>query len=95
MRVAQVVGNIVSTVKDPSHAGQKLMIVDFLDGAGRRTGENAVVFDAAQAGVGDVVLVSTDGGASAIFLRKHVIADMTICSILDSICLDGEIKSYF
>ena len=46
MRVAQVVGNIVSTVKDPSHAGQKLMIVDFLDGAGRRTGENAVVFDA-------------------------------------------------
>ena len=73
MRVAQVVGNIVSTVKDPSHAGQKLMIVDFLDGAGRRTGENAVVFDAG----------------------KHVIADMTICGILDSICLDGEIKSYF
>ena len=94
MRVAQVVGNIVSTVKDPSHAGQKLMIVDFLDGAGRRTGENAVVFDAAQAGVGDVVLVSTDG-ASAIFLGKHVIADMTICGILDCICLDGEIKSYF
>ena len=83
----------MSTVKDPSHAGQKLMIVDFLDGAGRRTGENAVVFDAAQAGVGDVVLVSTDGGASAILRGLHVIAEVTICGRWDSSWLAGEISS--
>ena len=62
MRVAQVVGNIVSTVKDPSHAGQKLMIVDFLDGAGRRTGENAVVVNSRKADViiGQVGIVIAD-----------------------------------
>ena len=65
MRLAQVVGNVVSTIKDVGYLGQKLMIVDFLNQAGRRTGEEAIVFDAAQAGVGDVVLVTTNGSAAA------------------------------
>ena len=39
MRLAQVVGNVVSTIKDVGYLGQKLMIVDFLNQAGRRTGE--------------------------------------------------------
>ena len=94
MRIARVVGNVVSTIKDKGYAGQKLMIVDFLDEAGRQTGENAIVFDAAQAGIGDAVLVSTDGGAANIFLGKHVIADMTICGVLDSVTLEGDTRTY-
>ena len=38
MRLAQVVGNVVSTIKDQGYAGQKLMIVDFLSEGGGRTG---------------------------------------------------------
>lgn len=94
MRIARVVGNVVSTIKDRGYAGQKLMIVDFLDEAGRQTGETAIVFDAAQSGVGDVVLVAVDGGASGMFLGKHVIADMTICGVLDSVTLEGDTKTY-
>ena len=37
MRLARVAGNVVSTVKDRDYAGQKLLIVDFLDEAGRPT----------------------------------------------------------
>ena len=94
MRLAQVVGNVVSTIKDVGYLGQKLMIVDFLDQAGRRTGEESIVFDAAQAGVGDVVLVCIDGGASAILLGQKVIADVTICGVVDSVTLEGDTRNY-
>ena len=94
MRIARVVGNVVSTIKDRGFAGQKLMIVDFLDEAGHQTGETAIVFDAAQSGVGDVVLVSIDGGASGMLLGGQVIADMTICGVLDSMTLEGDTRTY-
>ncbi len=94
MRLAQVVGNVVSTIKDVGYLGQKLMIVDFLDQAGRRTGEEAIVFDAAQAGVGDVVLVTTNGSAASQLLGDQVIADMTICGVVDSVSLEGDTRNY-
>lgn len=31
MRLARVVGNVVSTVKDPCYTGYKLMLVEYLD----------------------------------------------------------------
>ena len=94
MRLAQVVGNVVSTIKDVGYLGQKLMIVDFLNQAGRRTGEEAIVFDAAQAGVGDVVLVTTNGSAASQLLGDQVIADMTICGVVDSVSLEGDNRNY-
>lgn len=94
MRLAQVVGNVVSTIKDVGYLGQKLMIVDFLNQAGRRTGEEAIVFDAAQAGVGDVVLVTTNGSAASQLLGDQVIADMTICGVVDSVSLEGDTRNY-
>ena len=94
MRMARVAGNVESTVKDRDYAGQKLLIVDFLDEAGRPTGETAIAFDAAQAGVGAVVLVCIDGGASAILLGQKVIADVTICGVVDSVTLEGDTRNY-
>ena len=94
MRLAQVVGNVVSTIKDQGYAGQKLMIVDFLSEGGGRTGEEAIVFDAAQAGVGDVVLVTTNGSAASQLLGDRVIADMTICGVVDSVSRDGTVRNY-
>ena len=59
-----------------------------------RTGEEAIVFDAAQAGVGDVVLVTTNGSAASQLLGDRVIADMTICGVVDSVSLDGTVRNY-
>lgn len=94
MRLARVVGNVVSTIKDPGFAGQKLMIVDYIDDEGNLTGNNAIVFDVADAGIGDTVLVNVDGGAAMMFLGKECIADQTICGVVDHVTCDGEIREY-
>lgn len=84
---------MVSTIKDESYQGYKLMIVDFLDDNGNLSFERAIVFDAASAGIGDTVLVSVDGGAANILLDdKEVIADFTICGVVDFISCDGTTK---
>lgn len=94
MRLAKVAGNVVSTIKDESYQGYKLMIVDFLDEHGGMTGERAIAFDAASAGVGDVVLVNVDGGAANMLLDETIVADFTICGVVDSVSCDGITKKY-
>lgn len=94
MKLARVVGNVVSTIKDKGFSGQKLLIIDYIDEAGRLTGNQAIAFDAADAGVGDTVLVNVDGGAANMFLGRECIADLTVCGVLDSVTLDDETRVY-
>lgn len=94
MKLARVVGNVVSTIKDDCFQGQKLMIVDYIDEDGRLTGNHAIAFDVADAGIGDTVLVNVDGGAAGMFLGRHVIADLTICGVIDHLTIDGETREY-
>ena len=91
MKLARVVGNVVSTVKEKTHCSYKLMIIEYLDGNGKATGARQIAFDAAHAGIGDAVLVNVDGGAAKVILEDgEVIADLTICGVIDHISFDGE-----
>lgn len=83
LRLGRVVGNVVSTVKDGGYFGQKLMIVEYLNERGEPDGPRLIAFDCADAGVGDTVIVNTDGGAANMFLGEHCIADLTICGVVD------------
>ncbi len=94
MKLARVVGNVVSTIKDAGFDGQKLMIIDYLDEAGNLTGEEAIAFDVADAGIGDTVVVACDGGAASILLGRHCIGDITICGVIDHLTFDGEVREY-
>ena len=95
MRIARVVGNVVSTVKDEGHYSYKLMIVEYLDGEMKPDGARQVAFDCADAGVGDTVLVNVDGGAANMLLcDADIIADITICGVLDTVTLDGKTTSF-
>ena len=94
MKLARVVGNVVSTVKDAGSHGQKLMIIDYLDDDGKMTGNQAIAFDVADAGVGDTVIVNVDGGAANMFLGRQCIADLTICGVIDHLTIDGEVREY-
>jgi len=87
MKLAKVVGNVVSIVKDATYHGYKLMIVSYL-GEDR----HEIAFDGANAGVGDIVLVVCDGGACNLVLGDHeVIVDVTICGVVDHFDLEhGE-----
>ncbi len=93
MKLARVVGNVVATVKEETHNSYKLMIIEYLDADGIACGERQIAIDAAHAGIGDVVIVNTDGGiAKSILDDKEVIVDLTICGIIDHISYDGEIR---
>ena len=85
MKLAKVVGNVVSTIKDEGYDGQKLMVVEYLDRDGRPSDSRVIAFDVADAGIGDTVLVNVDGGAANMFLGNHCIADLTICGVVDDI----------
>lgn len=85
MRLAKVVGNVVSTVKDEGYMGQKLLIVEFLKRDGISPEPRAIAFDIADAGIGDTVLVNNEGGSANMYLGDHCIADLTICGVVDSV----------
>ena len=93
MRLARVVGNVVSTVKEQTHSNYKLLIVRYLDGDGNPVETEQIVFDGADAGVGDLVLVNVDGGAAKMLLGdKEIIADNTVCGVIDHWTFDGKVK---
>jgi microcompartment protein CcmK/EutM len=95
MKIATVVGNVISTIKDESYYGYKLMIVRYLNEEGEPSGNELIAFDAANAGVGDVVVVCTDGGAANITLDdKKIVADLTICGVIDHFTYDGNTRYY-
>ncbi len=91
MRLGRVVGNVVSVVKDETHENYKLLIVEFLDEKGNPQEPRQIAFDGADAGVGDFVLVNVDGGAAKMLLEdKAIIADLTICGVIDHISFDKQ-----
>ena len=65
MVLGKVVGSIVSTIKHPSYEGKKLMIVRMTSPAGELLKQSMLAVDAAQAGVGDWVLVASEGKSTA------------------------------
>lgn len=84
MLLARVAGTLVSTIKPASHVGHKLMLVEYIGLDGEAYGARKIAIDAADAGVGDIVLVNVDGGASLMILGdKSVIVDYVICAVVD------------
>ena len=94
MRLARVVGNVVSTVKNPGYYNYKLMIVEFMDEKGNPVEPRHIAFDAVQAGIGDVVIVNTDGGAANFMLDSKIVADITICGIVDYFTYEEETTAF-
>ncbi|GAA0337052.1 EutN/CcmL family microcompartment protein [Bacillus carboniphilus] len=84
MKIARVIGNLVSTIKTPSHNQQKLMIVEPIDTKGKVIGDSFIAVDSAQAGIGDIVLVLEEGGSARDILKKPDGAiDAIIVGIVD------------
>jgi ethanolamine utilization protein EutN len=61
MRCCRVVGPMWAAVKHPAYAGHPLFVVQPLDEYGMDAGTSFVAVDHAQAGVGDKVIVLTEG----------------------------------
>ena len=61
MRLARVIGTVVATVKHPTYVGHKIMLCQPLAPSGEAQGAQVVAVDRVQAGVGDQVLLLTEG----------------------------------
>jgi microcompartment protein CcmK/EutM len=69
VKVCRVKGTVVATAKHPTYHGRKLLVVQPLDEWGAEQGESYLAVDVAQAGVGDVVLVSSEGNGTRQILK--------------------------
>jgi microcompartment protein CcmK/EutM len=84
MKLARVIGNVVSSIKTPSHNGQKFMVVEPIDMDGKSIGDSFIAVDSAQAGIGDIVLILEEGGSARDILKKPDAAvDAIIVGIVD------------
>ena len=61
MRICRVIGTVVATVEHWDFKGLKLLLCQPLDEHGRPRGKTVIAADRVQAGVGDRVLVMSEG----------------------------------
>ena len=64
MKIARVVGNVVSTIQQEGLDGRRLLLCDFLDLEGRPTGSYTLAVDAVGAGSGETVLILDEGNSA-------------------------------
>ena len=86
MLIARVIGELVATQKHASHEGRKILLVQPLNLDGSNRGDAVVALDAVDAGVGDQVLLSTDGYAAASSVgRPQSPIDMAVIGFIDHV----------
>lgn len=74
MRCCRVVGPMWATVKHPAFANKALFVVQPVDDTGKDVGASFVAVDNVQAGVGDKVVVLTEGtGARQILGQGDIV----------------------
>jgi microcompartment protein CcmK/EutM len=90
VQLARVIGDVVTTVKDPNLSGIKLLILQPLDASGTAAGRTLVAVDAAGAGVGETVFFVRGKEASFPFHPTEVPADAGIVGIVDHWTVEGS-----
>jgi ethanolamine utilization protein EutN len=90
MLIARVVGEVVASHKHPSHEGRNLLLVQPLELDGANRGEAVIALDAVGAGIGDRVLLTTDGYAAMSSVgRMQSPIDMAVIGLIDRVDLDA------
>src|ERR1700688_3799757 len=89
MLIAHVIGELISTHKHESHVGRKALMVQPLDRDGSNRGDAVIAFHAVDAGVGDRVLLVTEGFSAMTSVgRPESPIDMAVVGVIDRIYLD-------
>ena len=93
MLIGRVIGDVVATQKAPSHEGRKILVVQPLNLDGSDRGEAILALDAVDAGIGDRVLVVTEGfSAMTAVERPNSPIDMAVVGVIDSVDLVEDLK---
>ena len=85
MKLARVVGTVVSTVKDENLRGKKILLLRALDASGQVVGEPFVALDSVGAGVGENVFYARGKEGAFPWHPQPVPSDASIVGILDQL----------
>jgi microcompartment protein CcmK/EutM len=86
MKLARVVGAVVSTICDATYENRKLLICDLLDADNKPQGGYLIAIDAVGAGAGETVLILDEGNSTRQVLQNDKAAARTvIVGIVDAV----------
>jgi len=90
MNLAQVLGRVVASQKEPSLNGLKLLLLGIAGHDGKPTGASVVAVDAVGAGEGEYVLYASGSSARQTVVTEGKPVDAVVMAIVDSWDIDGE-----
>ena len=88
MRIGLVKGTLTATAKAERLTGQKLMVVDVIDAAGKVLDASCVAIDTCGAGVGDGVMLTQGSAARMAGNLSSAPIDMAIIAVVDRVSVD-------
>jgi len=89
MLIGRVIGEVWATQKQASHEGQKILYVQPLNLDGSDRGDPLLALDAVDAGVGERVLVTTEGWSAMTAVdRPNSPIDMAVIGVIDTVELE-------
>ncbi len=89
MIIGRVLGEVVATRKHPSHEGRKVLLVQPLTLENEARGDPVVALDWIDAGIGDRVLLATEGFSAMTSVdRPQSPIDMSVIAVVDSVDLE-------
>jgi len=91
MLIARVIGTTVSTMKDESLTGQKLLLCRQTDETGSPIGKPYVAIDSVDAGVGDLVLTAHGSSARQTEITKNRPVDAVVMAVIDTLEVEGKV----
>ena len=91
MKLAKVMGTVVSTHKEPNLTGTKFLLVQMLDATGNELPEYEIAADCVGAGLTEVVLVSLGSAARQVSSKDRYPVDALIVAIVDTVVVGNEL----
>ena len=88
MKIAQVIGTVVATVKDPSIKGLKILMIQPLDEKYQVEGAPLAAIDTVQAGPRDIVYYTLARESALALPKPNSPVDAAITGIIDNMNLD-------
>lgn len=86
MKIARVVGTVVSTINAPVFDERRLLLCDYVDPDGEPTGDYVIAIDVVDAGAGETVLIIDEGnGARQIVDMKVAPIRAVVVGVVDEV----------
>jgi microcompartment protein CcmK/EutM len=92
MMIARVIGTLVSTRKEPTLDGLRLLVCQPVNAIGEKAGAAVVAADAVGAGVGEMILYATGSSARQTVATQNRPVDAVVMAIVDNWEVGGEYK---